>query len=114
MNVKEITTQQWAAMSHEQANEILAPLPLVERIDALTKTPSSMVPYEYWIRKSKAELMQCYMNAITTQSCLGHSKAERNEQAANHYLQLMIEYNIPIPPKEICYILGEFNGYGSK
>lgn len=109
-----IPAKEWASMGYEKANELLAPMALIERLEVLQNVPASMVPYEYWIRKSKAELMQLYMNAFTTQSCLGHSKAERNERAANNYLELMAKYNVPTPPSDICYILGIFNGAGSQ
>ena len=108
-----ITTKEWATMGYEKANEILSSMPCIERLEALQNAPSSMLPYEYWIRKSKAELMQYYMNAVTTQSCLGHSKAQRNEDAANSYLELMSKHNVPTPANDICYILGEFNGEGA-
>lgn len=107
------TTKEWATMGYEKANEILAPMPLIERLEALQNAPSSMLPYEYWIRKSKAELMQWYMNAKTTCSCGGHGKGQRNEDAVKYYSELMGKYSVPTPPNEICYILGIFNGEGS-
>lgn len=114
MTTEIITTKEWASMGHEKANEILGSMPLVERLEALGNTPISMCPYEYWIQKSKAELMQWYMNAVATQSCLGHSKAQRNEDAASYYLELMTKYSVPVPSNDVCYILGIFNGERSK
>jgi hypothetical protein len=108
------TTKEWCDMGHEKANEILSPMPVIERLEALQNAPTSMVPYKYWIQKSKAELMQWYMNAYTTCSCIGRSKAERNEDAVKYYSELMEKYGVPKPASEICYILGVFNGEGSK
>jgi hypothetical protein len=107
------TNQDWAKMGYEKANEILAPMPLLERLEALQNAPSSMTPYEYWIRRSKAQLMQWYMNAWRTCACGGHHKGRMNDQAVEEYLVLMKKYNVPIPPNEICSILGIFNGEGS-
>lgn len=108
-----ITKKEWFGMGYEKANELLAPMPLLERLEVLQNTPESMTPYKYWIKKSKAELMNWYMNARATCSCGGHGKAQRNEDAVKHYSELMQKYNVPIPPSEICYILGEFNGDGA-
>lgn len=112
-NQPKYTREEWRDMGYEKANAILKPMPLLERLEALQNAPESMTPYEHWIRKSKAELMQWYMNALTTCSCGGHKKGERNEQAVKQYSELMQKYNVPTPPREICYILGEFNGEGS-
>lgn len=108
-----ITTREWSDMGYLKANEILKPMPLIERLEALQNAPSSMTPYEHWIRVSKAELMQWYMNALTTQSCGGHGKAQRNEMAVAEYKVLMQKYKVPVPPSEISYVLGIFNGEGS-
>lgn len=113
INVNEITTQEWCHMGYKKANEILEPMPLLKRLEVLQNAPPSMTPYEYWIRASKAELMQWYMNALTTRSCLGHSKAQGNEDAVNEYWELMKKYKIPVPSNEVAYILGVFNGAGS-
>lgn len=107
------TTKEWSDMGYKKANEILEPMSLIERLEVLKNTPSSMTPFEYWIRKSKAELMQWYMNALTTCSCGGHGKGERNEQAVEKYEKLMKQYKIPVPSDEVSYILGVFNGEGS-
>lgn len=112
-NQPKYTREEWRDMGYEKANAILKPMPLLERLEALQNAPESMTPYEHWIRKSKAELMQWYMNALTTCSCGGHGKANANERAVKEYSELMQKYNIPKPPSEICYILGEFNGEGS-
>lgn len=108
-----LTRKEWADMGYEKANEILKPMPLLERLEVLQNTPSSMVPYEHWIRVSKAELMQWYMNALTTCSCGGHGKGQRNEQAVIEYKKLMEQYKVPVPSNEIAYVLGIFNGEGS-
>lgn len=101
-------------MGYEKANAILKPMPLLERLEALQNAPESRTPYEHWIRVSKAQLMQWYMNALVTYySSGGHSKASRNDQSARAYLELMKKYNIPQPPNEIAFILGVFNGEGS-
>lgn len=107
------TTKEWATMGYEKANEILASMPLLERLEALQNAPSSMLPFGGWIKESKAELMQWYMNAFATCSCSGHGKGERNENAVKYYAELMKKYSVPTPASEICYILGVFNGEGS-
>ena len=113
-SVNPISQKEWATMGYEKANEILSPMPLIERLEALRTAPSSMLPYEYWIKKSKSELMQWYMNALTTRSCLGHGKRRANDDAVEEYLELMKKYEVPVPPNNIAYILGEYNGEGSR
>ena len=107
------TTKDWSEMGYKKANEILEPMPLLKRLKVLQDAPSSMTPYSEWIRRSKAELMQWYMNAKATCSCGGHQKGYRNEQLVKKYAELMEKYAIPIPANEICYILGVFNGNGA-
>ena len=107
------TTKEWSEIGYVKANEILSSTPLIERLELLQNTPSSMTPYEHWIRKSKAELMQWYMNALTTCSCGGHGKGQRNEMAVKEYLDLMNKYGVPKPSREIVNILRIFNGEGS-
>ena len=111
---KEITRKEWSEMGYEKANELLEPMPLFQRLEVLQNVPPSMTPFEYWIRKSKADLMQCYMNAKTTCSCGGHGKAERNERAVVRYLELMEKYSVPVPSNEVSYVLGIFNGEGAQ
>lgn len=108
------TEEEWRGLGHVKANEILKPMPLIERLEVLQNAPSSMTPYEHWIRVSKAELMQWYMNAKTTCSCGGHSKGMANENAVQDYLELMKKYNVPTPSSDICHILGVYNGDGSR
>ena len=108
-----LTISQWANIGYKKANEILAPMDLFERLEILKNTPSSMLPYEHWIRQSKKELMQRYMNAFVTMSCMGHWKGERNVQLCNTYLKKMKEHNVPVPKNKVIYILGVFNGEGS-
>lgn len=108
-----ISRTEWASMGYEKANQILSSIPLIERLEVLQDVPSTHVPFEHWIRVSKAELMQWYMNALVTSSCIGHSKSERNMESANQYLELMNKYNVPVPSNDVCYILGVFNGDGS-
>ena len=108
------TTKDWKEMGYKKANEILEPMPLLERLKVLQDAPSSMTPYSHWIRKSKAELMQWYMNAMTTySSCGGTLKWRMNDILVEEYAELMKKYSIPIPSNEVCYILGVFNGNGT-
>ena len=110
----EISTKEWAEMGHQKANEILESLPLLQRLSVLQNTPQAMCPYEEWVRRSKAELIQWYMNAMTTCSCGGRGKMQRNEDAVREYSEVMKKYNIPKPSSDICYILGIFNGAGAQ
>ena len=105
--------EDWKTMDYKRANEILSALPLIERLEVLMGTPNEMTPYGHWLKVSKVELVTWYMNASVTCSCLGHSKGQRNESAVKEYLQLMEKFNCPIPPMEITYLLGIFNGKGS-
>lgn len=108
------TYEQWRSMGYEKANEILSKMTLLERLEALQGAPTEMTPYKYWLKKSKAQLMGWYMNALCTCSCIGHTKGRMNDEAVEEYLQLMKKYEIPVPPNEISYVLGEFNGEGSR
>lgn len=110
---QEFTTKEWSDMGYEKANALLEPINPLVRLEILQNAPSSMTPYEEWIRRSKAEIIQWYMNALKTCSCGGHGKGERNEQAVKEYKVLMEKYSIPVPSSEISYILGIFNGEGS-
>lgn len=114
MEPEKLTKEEWYKLGYEKANEILGPMPLLKRLEILQNTPQSVLPYDYWLRKSKAELMQWYMNALTTHySCGGHWKAARNEERAEEYKELMKKYKVPVPPNEISFVLGEFNGDGT-
>ena len=113
MNTHETTIYKWKEMGRKEANEILSQMPLRERLESLQDAPETMTPYSYWIKKSKAELMQWYMNAQCTRSCGGHFKGQMNDEFVKEYTLLMEKYDVPTPSKEVSYILGEFNGAGS-
>lgn len=107
------TMNEWQQLSCEQANQILQPLDAIERLKELTTAPDG-TPYDEWKRKSKAELMQWYMNAYITCKCAaGHNKAHMNEVKQDSYFDAMQQYNVPIPSHEIICVLGKFNGEGS-
>jgi hypothetical protein len=107
------TFNEWRDMDSKKATEILQAMSLLERLEVLENVPRSNNPFEWHISESKRELMQYYMNAFATCSCLGHSKGARNESLVKWYGELMQKYDIPIPPNEICWVLGNFNGKGS-
>lgn len=108
-----LTSQEWRALGHEKANEILEPMEPVERLEVLKNAPPTMLPYEYWIAKSKRDLIHYYMNAKSTCSCLGHWKGQQNDFLCEKYRKEMERFNVPIPSDEIAYALGIFNGKGS-
>ena len=108
------TLKEWSEMGFEKANQILEPLNPVQRLEALEDTPQSHCPFEEWIRHTKAEIMQLYMNAKKTYwGANGHGKAERNLAASKYYIDIMNKYKIPIPPDNIATIMGSFNGKGA-
>lgn len=65
-------------------------------------------------QKSNDELVIMLANATRTLGeCLGHLKAERNEQAANAYRLILTERKATIPDDATLSKLGTFNGEGS-
>jgi len=112
--IKFPTYKEWSEMGYVKANEILSHMPLLEKLEALKNAPPTMVPYENQIRKAKAELMQWYMNASVTSSCGGHGKGRANDEAQAEYLELMAKYDVPVPDNKVTYILGVYNGEGSR
>ena len=110
---KTFSFEQWRTMDSQKAKEILQAMPLLDRLEVLQNTPRSNNPFEWEFKKSKKEIMQWYMNAKSTCSCGGHGKGARNEALVKWYGELMEKYGIPIPPNEICWVLGDFNGKGS-
>ncbi len=102
-----------AYMDSTKASELLQSMPLLERLEVLQTTPRYHSPFEWHYKKAKKELMEWYMNARATCSCGGHGKGARNEALVKKYGELMKKYQIPIPPDEICWVLGIFNGKGS-
>lgn len=110
---KTFTWQEWKDMDSKKASEILYAMPLLDRLETLQNTPTDRNPFEWQFKLSRRELMEWYMNAYATTSCLGHDKGQRNEALVKRYGELMVKYRIPIPPAEICWVLGKFNGEGS-
>ena len=110
---KTFTWQEWKDMDSQTASKILYAMPLLDRLEVLQNTPRSHNPFEWQFKLSRKELMEWYMNAKATCSCGGHSKGARTEALVKHYGELMQKYGIPIPPDEICWVLGIFNGKGS-
>jgi hypothetical protein len=110
---RNLTLQEWREMDSTKASIILQAMPLIERLEVLKNTPNHTNPFEFLFKKAKRELMEWYMNARATCSCLGHSKGARNESLVRKYGELMKNYNIPIPSDEVCYVLGIFNGDGA-
>jgi hypothetical protein len=108
-----LTSNEWRVMDSKKASELLLAMPLLERLEVLQTTPRYDSPFEWHYKKAKRELMEWYMNARATCSCGGHSKGARNEALVKKYGELMKNYNIPIPPDEICWVLGVFNGNGA-
>jgi|TARA_R110002074_G_scaffold140865_4_gene287144 hypothetical protein len=111
--MKAMNSKEWRSLGHVIANEILSPMKPIERLEVLKNAPSSMLPYEHWIRKSKSQIMQFYMNAQSTRSCGGHHKGAMNDRAVVNYERVMEAHEIPIPERKICSIMGIFNGEGS-
>jgi hypothetical protein len=115
-NPMTFTSQEWKDMGYidsAKASELLQSMPLLERLEVLQNTPLHHSPFEWHYKKAKKEIIQWYMNARATCSCTGHSKAARNEALVKKYGELMKKYNIPLPPDEICWVLGVFNGDGA-
>ena len=110
---KTFSFEQWRTMDSQKAKEILQAMPLLDRLEVLQNTPRSHNPFEWIFKQSKKEIMQWYMNAKATCSCGGHGKGARNEALVKWYGELMEKYGIPIPPNEICWVLGQFNGEGA-
>jgi len=107
------TFNEWREMDSTKAAEILQAMPLFERLEALQNAPHYQSPFEWHFKKCKRELMEWYMNARATCSCLGHAKGARNEALVKKYGEVMNKYYIPIPPDNICFVLGVFNGNGA-
>jgi hypothetical protein len=106
--------KEWRNLKDSQIDEILEPMGLVEKLMALRETDRSSRHLGYLYGKYRAELMQMYMNAITTYyGAGGHKKAESNKWLSEGYKEAMIELKMPIPSIEICFVLGQFNGKGS-
>jgi hypothetical protein len=100
-------------MGYQKVNPIMEQIETIDRLEVLQNCPLNHLPFDYWLKKSKQELMQFYMNAMVTTSCLGHWKAERNEGRVKYYGELMAKYKVPKPSQEVAYLLGNFNGKGS-
>ena len=114
---KAITQEEWKNLKLEEVNEIFEAITSpIERLELLQTIPQfydTENPYRYWIKSSKAELIQWYMNAYRTRSCGGHHKGKMNDNYVTEYLKYMKKYEVPVPPNEITYIMGQFNGKGS-
>jgi hypothetical protein len=108
-----LTLQEWREMDSKKASEILLAMSLLERLEVLKNTPNYTSPFEFIFKKAKRELMEWYMNARATCSCLGHAKGARNESLVRKYGELMKKHGIPIPSDEVCFVLGIFNGNGA-
>tara|TARA_R110002020_G_scaffold309888_1_gene525758 strand:+ start:334 stop:717 length:384 start_codon:yes stop_codon:yes gene_type:complete len=102
-------------LSDSEVDKILEPLSLMDKIRIMKDNfPLSMRYPEYLYKMFRAEIMQYYMNALTTYyGALGHNKADMNEFRKDKYEDFMKEMNIPIPAKEVSFVLGQFNGKGS-
>ena len=109
-----ITKKEWSKMHYTIANDLLKPLDPEKRLEVLQNAPKNMLPYEGWIKKSKQDILQRYMNArVTAAQCLGHTKANMNAGRITYYHNYILEYNIPMPSDKVIYLLGDFNGKGS-
>jgi len=113
MKTVKTTNYNWKEMDRKEAEKILSEMPLRERLESLQDAPETITFYKVWIRESKAELIQWYMNAQCTRSCGGHFTGQMNDNFVKEYTLLMEKYDVPIPSKKVCYVLGEFNGDGS-
>jgi hypothetical protein len=106
--------KEWRNLKDSQIDEILEPMGLVEKLMALRETDRHYRYLGHLDKKYRAELMQMYMNTITTHyGAGGHKKAEVNKWLAEGCKEAMIELKMPIPSNEICFVLGQFNGKGS-
>ncbi len=105
----------WRDLSDSEIDEFLAPFNLIEKLKVLHDNSPNMWRYsEYLYKKYQAELMCWYMNArVTYAEAIGNKKSERNKFLLEKYKEAMVELKIPIPAKEICWILGKFNGEGA-
>ena len=111
--LKAMNSKEWGSLGHVIANEILSPMKPIDRLEVLENAPDRMLPYEHWIRKSKSQIIQFYMNARVTCSCGGHWKGDQNARLVGEYSKTMETHDIPIPSSDICYVMGIFNGDGS-
>lgn len=111
--LKAMTSKEWRSLGYVVANEILSPMKPIQRLEVLKNAPSRMTPYEQWIKRSKSQIIQFYMNARVTCSCGGHWKGEQNARLVGEYSKTMKTHNIPMPSSDICYVMGIFNGEGS-